>query len=89
MALKDVRYADLPEAIKNNLTPDQFEFARIDVVEEGEIVPETTEYIDLASGIRKVFSRGERAPGDLLPTHDLSGAHGKDYSQWEDVWPER
>lgn len=83
MALRDVSYATLPEAIKRNLTPDQFELARVDVIEEGEIVPETTEYIDLGSGTRKVHERGTIAQGNLLPTHDLSGAYGKDFSQWE------
>lgn len=83
MALKHFRYEALPEEVRNNLTEDQFELARVDIVEEGERVPETTEYIDLGSGVRRVHARGEIASGNLLPTHDLSGAHGKDYSQWQ------
>lgn len=82
MAARDYRYTALPEEVRNNLTEDQFEFARVDIIEEGEIIPETTEYIDLGSGIRRIHREGEIAPGNLLPTHDLSGAHGKDYSQW-------
>lgn len=77
------RYAGLPDEVRNNLSEEQFEFARVDVVEEGEPIPETTEYIDLGSGVRRVYKRGETAPGNLLPTHDLSGAHGKDNTQWE------
>lgn len=83
MAVRDLRYAALPEEVRNNLTEDQFEFARVDIIQEGEIVPETTEYIDLGSGVRRIHQRGEVAPGNLLPTHDLSGAHGKDYTQWQ------
>ncbi len=83
MDVKEWRYEALPEEVRNNLSEDQFQLARVDVVEEGETIPETTEYIDLGSGVRKVHHRGEPAPGDLLPTHDLSGAHGKDYSQWQ------
>lgn len=87
MALRNIEYADLPEVVRNNLTEDQFELARVDMIREGEIVPETTEYIDLASGVRLVHQQGEEAPGNLLPTHDLSGARGKAYEQWEDDWP--
>ncbi len=83
MTLREVRYTALPEEIKNNLTEEQFQLARVDVIEEGETIPETTEYIDLGSGIRRVHHRGETAPANLLPTHDLSGARGKDNTQWE------
>ncbi|MHB1158777.1 MAG: hypothetical protein ACYC66_15880 [Chloroflexota bacterium] len=82
MAVKEYRYAALPEVVRNNLTEEQFELARVDIVEEGEWIPETTEYVDLGSGIRRVHQRGETASGNLLPTHDLSGAHGKDSTQW-------
>jgi hypothetical protein len=54
-----------------------------DIVPEGETIPETTEYIDLGSGMIKVHQEGERAPGNLLPTSLLSGARGKSYTQWE------
>ena len=82
MAFVGVRYEDLPEAVKNNLTEEQFDLAKVDVVEAGEMVPGTTEYIDLATGVRRTYRDGEIAPADLLPTHDLSGAHGKDNTQW-------
>ncbi len=82
MAFVGVRYEDLPETVKNNLTEEQFDLAKVDVVETGEMVPETTEYIDLATGVRRTYRAAEIAPGDLLPTHDLSGAHGKDNTQW-------
>ncbi|MGI5836446.1 MAG: hypothetical protein ACOX87_08135 [Chloroflexota bacterium] len=83
MTARDYRYVALPEEVRNNLTEDQFEFARVEIIEEGEMIPETTEYIDLGSGIRKVYREGEIAPGNLLPTRNLSGAFGKDYSQWQ------
>jgi len=83
VGLRDLRYQALPDEVKNNLTEEQFRLARVDIIEEGEIVPETTEYVDLGSGVRRVHRRGELATGNLLPTHDLSGAHGKDNSQWE------
>lgn len=83
MSLREVRYEALPDEIKNNLTEEQFQLAWVDVVEEGEIIPETTQYIDLGSGVKRVYRRGEIATSNLLPTHDLSGAHGKDNSQWE------
>jgi len=87
MAPIRLNYRTLPETVRNNLTEHQFELASVDIVEEGEIIPETTEYIDLASGVRKIHHWGEVAPGNLLPTHDLSGARGKDDSQWQDYWP--
>ena len=87
MGLTRIEYADLPEVVKNNLTADQFDLARVDIIQPGEEIPETTEYIDLASGIRRVHRRGDVAAGNLLPTHDLSGAHGKEYTQWQDFWP--
>ena len=83
MAVRGVRYATLPEEVRRNLSEEQFDLARVDVVEEGEPVPESTEYVDLGSGIRRIYRRGDIASGNLLPTHDLSGAHGKDSSQWE------
>lgn len=83
VSLREVRYAALPDEVRNNLSEEQFELSWVDIVREGEIVPETTEYVDLGSGIRRVHRRGELATGNLLPTHDLSGAHGKDNSQWE------
>ncbi|GEM_PF-4358204 len=83
MAIVHVRYAAMPEDIRNNLTEDQFELARVDIVAEGDIIQETTEYIDLGSGMRKIHHKGDIAPGNLLPTHDLSGAFGEDNSQWE------
>lgn len=82
MALTEHRYASLPEAVRNNLSEEQFLLARVDIVAAGEVIPETTEYIDLGSGVRRIHERGEIAQGDLLPTHDLSGAHGKDSTQW-------
>ncbi len=83
MAILHLRYEALPDEVKNNLTPEQFDLAIPDIVAEGETIPETTEYIDLASGVKVVHNRGERARGNLLPTHDLSGARGKDDSQWQ------
>jgi len=73
----------LPREVRQNLTEEQFDLARADIISEGETIPETTEYIDLGSGMIKIHDKGDLAPGDLLPTHDLSGAHGKDNSQWE------
>ncbi|HEX2987662.1 MAG TPA: hypothetical protein VHS06_05770 [Chloroflexota bacterium] len=83
MAILNLRYEALPDEVQNNLTPEQFELAIPDIVAEGETIPETTQYIDLASGVKLIHTRGERAPGNLLPTHDLSGARGKDDSQWQ------
>ncbi len=83
MALPDISYQDLPEFVKNNLSEDQFELAKVDILEPGETIPETTEYVDLATGVRKIYRTGDAAPSSLLPAHDLTGARGKDSSQWE------
>ncbi len=83
MAVRDIRYESLPEFVRSNLSEDQFDLARVDIVYEGESVPETTEYVDLGTGVRRVHHAGELAPGDLLPAHDLAGARGKNYSQWQ------
>ncbi len=83
MPVLHVRYEALPKEVRDNLTEEQFQLARVDIVQEGESVPETTEYVDLGSGVRRIHHRGELARGNLLPTHDLSGAHGKDNTQFE------
>ena len=78
----DIAYEKLPRAIKDNLTPDQWEEAQPDVIAEGDGVPETTVYINLKNGLCRQYLAGEPADGPLLPTHDLSGGRGADDTQF-------
>ncbi len=75
-------YDQLPNEVKHNLTEEQWAEAQRDVVEEGVRVPETTVYMELKNGQCRTYQAGEVANGPLLPTHDLSGGHGKDDSQF-------
>ena len=83
----DIAYEHLPREVKDNLTVEQWMEAQRAVILEGATVPETTEYINLKSGLTRVHQMGERADGPLLPTHDLAGARGKDSTQFETAPP--
>jgi len=78
----DVPYAELPGPIKDNIAPDQWAEAQRDIIAEGDPVPETTQYINLKNGQILPYQQGQRAAGPLLPTHDLSGGHGTDDTQF-------
>ncbi len=78
----NITYDKLPGAIKDNLTPAQWEEAQRDVIAEGDAVPETTIYINVKNGLCQQYQAGEPAAGPLLPTHDLSGGHGADDTQF-------
>ena len=83
MAITELKYSELPDVVKDNLSEDQFRMAFADIIEEGQRIPQTTQYIDLENGQMQVFSEGDTSPGDLLPTHDLSGADGKNDTQFQ------
>ena len=83
MAIKDLKYSELPDMVKDNLSEDQFRMAFADIIEKGGRIPRTTQYINLESGVLQVYSEGETADGDLLPTHDLSGADDKNDTQFQ------
>lgn len=78
----DIAYDKLPRAIKDNLTPAQWEEAQRDVVAEGDGVPETTVCINVKNGLCQQYQAGEPANGPPLPTHDLSGGRGADDTQF-------
>ncbi len=82
MPFVDIVYAQLPREIKDNLSPEQWNLAQRDIIEEGKPVPETTEYVNVKNGLRHRYERGERAKGPLLPAYDLSGARGGDDTQF-------
>ncbi|HLH25167.1 MAG TPA: hypothetical protein VK066_21815 [Chloroflexota bacterium] len=78
----DIAYDELPSAIKDNLSPAQWQEAQRDVILGGDPVPDTTQYISLKSGLCRQYRAGEPADGPLLPTHDLSGGGGADDTQF-------
>ena len=82
MAHLDLAYDKLPGAIKDNLSPAQWEEAQRDVIAEGDAVPETTVYVDVKNGQCRAYQAGELASGPLLPAHDLSGGGGADDTQF-------
>jgi hypothetical protein len=83
MAGIEIDYEHLPGRIKDNLSAEQWEKARKEIVRDGEMIPQTTQYIDIKSGLIRTYSAGEPAPGHLLATHNLSGSRGRDDSQFE------
>jgi hypothetical protein len=52
------------------------------VIADGDSVPDTTTYINLKNGQIHQYTAGQAANGPLLPTHDLSGGHGRDSRQF-------
>lgn len=80
--LSDIPYEELPNAVKQNLTPHQWAEALRNVIPEGGLVPQTTEYLNLKNGQRKRYVFGKRAPAPLLATHDLAGGRGADETQF-------
>ena len=78
----NIAYEKLPDAIKDNLTPAQWEEAQRDVIDDGDSVPESTVYINVKTGLCRPYQAGEPAHGPLLPTHDLSGGRGADDTQF-------
>jgi hypothetical protein len=82
MAHIDIDYEKLPQLVKDNLTAGQWREAQREVIADGEGVPDTTTYINLKNGQIHEYAAGQPASGPLLPTHDLSGGHGRDSRQF-------
>lgn len=83
MPVLNVDYEKLPQQVKDNLDEQQWEKARQAVVMSGDLIPETTQYINVMNGQIRTYELGQTADGHLLPTHDLAGARGQDDSQFE------
>lgn len=78
----DLDYHQLPSPVQDNISAEQWPEAQRGVIQEGKPVPETTVYINLKNGLCLCYEIGQCAQGPLLPTHDLSGARGKDDTQY-------
>lgn len=78
----DISYEELPRAVQDNLTPDQWRQALRGVVPEGGNVPETTMYLNLKNGQSLQYEQGQRANAPLLAEHDLAGGRGADDTQF-------
>ena len=78
----DIPYEQLPQLVKDNLSPEQWELAQRGVVLEGDTVPENTDYINLKNGQIHGYRIGQTADAPLLPAHDLSGGRGRDDTQF-------
>ena len=83
----DIWYEQLPDSIKDNLSREQWHEAQQDLIADGQPVPETTAYVNVKNGQISTYQVGDRARGPLLPAHDLSGAHGKDDTQFHTTPP--
>ncbi len=82
MAGTNVDYSQLPAAIKDNLSEEQWAFARHEIIQDGQRIPESTAYINVRNGCCQDYEIGEIADGPLLATHNLSGGRGRDSSQF-------
>lgn len=69
-------YEELPNAVKQNLTPRQWAEAQQHVILEGGTVPETTIYLNLKNGKFQRYEAGQHASAPLLAAHDLAGGLG-------------
>jgi len=78
----DIDYDQLPSEVKHNLSVEQWQEAKNEVILEGDTIPETTYYLNLKNGLSREYLAGQRADGPLLPVHDLAGARGKDDTQF-------
>ena len=83
MAALNLAYDTLPQRVRDNISADQWDAIQHLVIQEGEPVPDTTGYINLKNGQIHQCERGTPATGPLLAEHDLSGARGKNDSQFE------
>lgn len=82
MPFVDIPYEELPRAVKDNLSEEQWRLAQREVIPEGDKVPETATYINLKNGQSYVVKEGERTTAPLLPIYDLSGGGGTDDTQF-------
>ncbi|MGH2351053.1 MAG: hypothetical protein ACRDI2_23080 [Chloroflexota bacterium] len=87
MAGDDLIYEQLPSEVKDNLTVEQWDEARHLVVQEGQMVPDTTWYINLKNGQMRQHDFGQPADGPLLATHNLAGGRGQDSRQFHTAPP--
>jgi hypothetical protein len=78
----DIPYEELPDVVKHNLTPSQWEEAQYEVIPQGGVTPDTTEYLNLKNGQFKNYKAGEHACAPLLAAHNLSGGRGADSTQF-------
>ena len=78
----DIAYEELPKLVKDNISSDQWPAAQREAIVAGDLVPEDAYYINLKNGQIHHLAQGERAPGPLLPSFDLSGAGGKESRQF-------
>ncbi len=80
--LSDIAYEELPNAVKDNLTPGQWAEALGNVIPEGGMIPQTTIYLNLKNGQSFKYEFGQRAPAPMLAEHDLAGGRGADTTQF-------
>ena|ERR1051326_6905194 len=73
-----IPYEELPNVVKQNLTPNQWALAQFHVIPEGGLVHETAIYLNLKNGQFQHFEASARAPAPLLAAHGLCGGRGAD-----------
>ena len=76
--LTDILYEELPNVVKQNLTPRQWAGAQFHVIPEHGVVPDSAIYLNLKNGQFQHCEAGQRACAPLLAAHDLSGGRGAD-----------
>src|SRR5215813_2497431 len=77
----DVPYEELPNVVKQNLTPHQWAEAQFEVIPEGGLTPDATIYLNLKNGQFHRYEAGQRACAPLLAAHNLAGGRGADDTQ--------
>ena len=84
----DIAYQELPDTVKDNLTEAQWREAERGAILEGMKIPETTFYVNLKNGQRRVGPLALVIAPPLLPEHDLAGGRGKSDEQFHSSPPD-
>lgn len=88
MPKQHIAYGNLPSAVTDNLTPEQWHEVQPMVIHEHQRVPETTSYINLKNGQISLYAEGQRANAPLLAEHNLAGGRGMDSTQFHTSPPD-
>jgi hypothetical protein len=80
-------FEQLPGAVKNNLTAEQWEDVKPRVIADGNPAPDSAVYVNLKNGQQRRYEAGELVQGPVIAAHNLAGGRGQDSTQFHTVPP--